>query len=406
MKKRCINLDWLELYCTEPHDEPRDVNYFTSHGYDVKPRVYGTPQYAQMFTIFENEDEFVEIRREPYSTVDVGGIFPKGACHIRLCNRTCYERDPIGHLRIFLVTHGFKFIAISRVDIALDFAEFDNPQWPCRDFVAAYMRGDVAKVNQSNVAAHGRDYWANRIWNSLKWGSNSSAVTTKLYNKTMELREAEDKDYIRTRWREAGIPPQAEVWRIEFSASSQMQTLRSKITGHTFKRDLSSYQSRERLLFQFQVYLQKYFDFRQCVRNRDGTLKRKYECPPLHLFNFADSAPYEPIRNVPKTRFVGRTYKILANKLKPLIYDVSLEREVRDAAQIIYALMMKARAQECYDLDLTREDEALQLEVLRQGISVERILEKARQMEEKERQIMYALIRKYGITIQDDTLPF
>lgn len=406
MKFRCINLDWLEVYCLEPADAPRDVAYFTAHGYDVRPRVYGTPQYASMFTLYENEDEFIEIRRAPYSTVDAGGIFPVGACHLRLCNRTCYERDPIGHLRMFLVTHGYRFNAVSRIDIALDFTQFDTDAWTPRTFVAAYMRGDVAKVNQSRVAAHGRDYWANRIWNSLKWGSNSSAITTKLYNKTMELREAEDKPYIRDRWAEVGFMPTDEVWRIEFSATSQMQTLRSLKTGHTFKRDLTSYETRARLLFQFQVYLQRYFDFRQVIRNRDGTLKRKYECPALGLFSFADSVPWEPIRNVPKSRFVGRTYKILANKLKPLIYDVSLPRETRDAASIIFSLLMQRRAEECRDVETRREQEALQLDLMHSGISIQRLMERAAAMEDNERRLMYGLIRKYGITIQDDTLPF
>lgn len=406
MTQRCINLDWLEVYCIEDYQKPRDVNYFTSCGYDIKVRAYGSPQYAQMFTLYENEDEFVEIRREPYSTTDAGGIFPRGACHIRLCNRTCYERDPIGHLRMFLITHGYQFKAISRIDIALDFVDFDNPEWSPRTFVAAYMRGEVSKVNQSNVAAHGRDYWANRIWNSLKWGSNSSAITTKFYNKTLELKEAEAKAYIRTRWAEAGFPPNAEVWRIEFAASSQMQTLQSLATGATFVRNLSSYETRERLLFQWQVYSQKYFDFRKVIHNQNGTLKRKYECPKLNLFTFADSAPYKPMRNVARTHFVGRTWTVLANKIKPMLYDTSMPKEVRDAAYVMLSIILQKRAEEWCDVDAMRRADALQLEAYRQGVDVERLREDVRRRDEQDRQLMYALLKRYGIRIQDETCPF
>lgn len=406
MAVRCINLDWLELYCLEPADEPRDASFFTRRGYIVQPRQYGTPQYREMFTIFENEDEFIEVRRDPYSTTDVGGVFPRGACHLRLTNRTCYERDPIGHLRMFLITNGYTIKALSRVDIALDFVQFDNTDWQPRTFVAAYMRGEVSKVNQSHVAAHGFDYWANRIWNSLKWGSVNSPVTTKMYNKTMELREQEDKDYIRQRWIESGFSPTDEVWRIEFSASSQMQSLKSKTTGHVFKRDLTSYSSRERLLFQFQVFMTKYFDFRLCVRNRDGSLKRKYECPRLNLFHFANDAPYTPVRNVAKSRFIGRTWKVLTNKLKPLMYDTSLAPAERDACRLIFALMMRARAAEWRQLENDTQAEALQLECYRQGLNLEEIIIRAQLLEERERELMYSLMRKFGITATDDTLPF
>lgn len=32
---RCVNIDWLEVFCVEPN-EPRDANYFELLGYGVK----------------------------------------------------------------------------------------------------------------------------------------------------------------------------------------------------------------------------------------------------------------------------------------------------------------------------------------------------------------------------------
>lgn len=406
MKNVCINLDWLEVYCLEPVDAPRDFNYFKSRGYIVEPRAYGTPQYAQMFTLYESDDDFIEIRRDPYSLKSQGGVFLPGACHLRLCNRTCYERDPIGHLRMFLITHGYQLQNISRIDIALDFVDFDAPDVTPRDFVARYMRSEISKVCQSNVAAHGYDYWANRIWNSLKWGSPSSPVTTKLYNKTLELRQQQDKSYIRTRWLEAGFSPAAEVWRIEFSCSSQAQTLKSKVTGQTFVKSLSSYDTRDKLMFQFQVLYAKYFDFRRVITNHDGTLKRKYECPRVTLFNFVEAQPYTPVRNIAKSRFVGRTWKILSNKLHDIKFDISLPKPERDAADVLMSLMLRARAEEIAAFKDEQLSEELRLELYRQGISLERIQMEADMRNDREIRLMWALIRKHGIQVQDDTLPF
>ena len=46
---KCINLDWLEVYCIEPIDMP--AQYFQNLGWQVNIREYGTPLYKEMFTL-------------------------------------------------------------------------------------------------------------------------------------------------------------------------------------------------------------------------------------------------------------------------------------------------------------------------------------------------------------------
>ena len=46
-KLRCINIDWLEVYCIEPMK--LDANYYRALRYRVVQRDYGTPMYAEMF---------------------------------------------------------------------------------------------------------------------------------------------------------------------------------------------------------------------------------------------------------------------------------------------------------------------------------------------------------------------
>ena len=51
---KLVNLDWLEVYCLEPAGRAMpDATFFVAQGYEVKAREYGTPQYREMFTIFD-----------------------------------------------------------------------------------------------------------------------------------------------------------------------------------------------------------------------------------------------------------------------------------------------------------------------------------------------------------------
>ena len=410
MKYRCINLDWLEIYAMEPIGQPRDAEYFKLHGFKVKVRAYGTPQYQEMFTLFADGQELFEIRRNPYSVKEMGGIFPKNACHIRLCNRTCYEIDPVNHLRAFLLTHDYTYKSISRIDIALDFNVFDNGMKP-ENFIMKYMRGKIAKINQSNVSAHGTDEWSRRVFNSLKWGSPSSPVSTKLYNKTLELKQGQDKPYIRQAWETAGLDTSQDVWRVEFSLSAQMQSLQSLKSGEMFKKSIIHYDSRERLLKQFYILANKYFDFRTllCNRKSDGKLVyvRKYLCPKIELFRFDSSlVPYKPVRNVTKQKRPDRIYKILINKLSAIIDDDRNARSTMKAAEEIIAYL-------CYKMHLDVGDARYKFED--KFMIVERVKELQESQpkdmiewhqQDYEMRVLHHLMIKYGITAPPLDAPF
>lgn len=410
---RCINIDWLEIFAEEPADCPHDARYFRSVGYKVKERAYGTPQYKEMFTVMADGEELFEIRRNPYSLKSQGGIFKENACHIRLCNRTCYEEAPVDHLRAFMVAHDYSYKAISRIDICMDFNVFDNGESPER-FIMRYMKAKVAKINQSNVSAHGTDTWSKRVFNSLKWGSPSSPVTTKLYNKTLELKQGEDKPYIRQAWETAGLDPAHDVWRVEFSLSAQMQTLQSLKNGEMFKKSLLHYDSRERLLKQFAILYNKYFDFRKLLVNRkkDGTLVyvRKYLCPRIDLFKIAlDDCPYKPVRNVTKRKRPDRIYKILANRLSKIVDDDRNSREVMQAAQVIiswmvYRMQMEIDAQH-------RADERMLMILERVNARAEEWTKENAEaylasIKDYEIRLMLTIARKYGIALPPVDCPF
>lgn len=339
-KIRCINIDWLEVYCNEG-DVCKDAAYFRGKGYEVKTRDYGTPQYKQMFTVMENDLPLIEIRRDPYSLRSDGGIFFAGDCHLRLPNRQCYELEPINDLRTFLLAHGYTYKSISRIDICLDFQHFDSGQTPDA-FIKSFMAVEISKLNQCNIAVHGRDLWANRLWNSLKWGSEKSPITTKLYNKSLEMKQTKVKNYIRDQWERAGLTLAKDVWRIEFSVKSHIKGYVHLETGEIIHSTLNEYDSRAKCLFMFHVLLSRYFDFRKVERSRTGALKRKNRCTRIETFSFADGSAYKPIR-LQQSQDPTRTDRLLIKRLYEILKNEHYnEREkitARDMISIIASHM-------------------------------------------------------------------
>lgn len=303
---RCLNLDWFEVYVLEDSQNyPHDAQFFRDHGEIVDERPYGTRVYREMFTLLDHDGlPWIEIRRLPVGAFKTGEtcVLEPYSCHIRLANRTCYFNNAIEQLQNFLDKYGYSFQRISRVDLCLDFEYFDSGDNP-QDFINRYLKGKYAKINQSNLRANGKDQWDGVRWNSLSWGSPTSFVTTKLYNKTMELKEVKDKPYIRQSWfaaglidnfmtmtktREDGTIYTPTIWRLEFTLKSAVRgwvQLENNQQGKnkyvSIKNNLERYKTRESMMQVFASVQHHYFFFRYFENG-----KTKYECKEKKLFDF------------------------------------------------------------------------------------------------------------------------
>lgn len=341
---RCINIDWLEVFCEECIDRPRNAEYYMSRNFVVKLRDYGTPQYREMFTIYVANEPFVEIRRNPYSQKGNGGIFKANACHIRLCNRTCYEQHPIELLRVFLLENKYTIKGISRVDICLDFLKFDTNRDP-QSFIKDYMSNKISKINQSNVSAHGKDTFSNRTWNSLSWGAEKSMIRTKIYNKTLEMNQVGIKTYIRQSWYQAGLITDlndydTQVWRIEFSIKSEAKEWvniadesHAKTRHSVMKNTLSCYDDREKLMIIFRSLEYRYFHFKQVEYDENGKARRKDRCKDVRTFIYRASDKIYKAKRIVQRREPTRTDRILINKCKLIEADLSLPQWQHIAAK-------------------------------------------------------------------------
>lgn len=364
-KVRCINLDWLEVYCLEPHGLPHDATFF-QNDYIIQKRAYGTPQYREMFTLCKGKVPYIEVRRDPYSIKSEGGIFPAEATHLRLCNNVLYESDPVGDLLDFLFKYNYELVSITRADIALDFNKFDFDDDP-GEIIAQIMRGEIAKINQSNIssygvvrypsrktqeaikhldkddaadweniAAHGRDAWSGMSFHSLKWGSPTSPISTKLYNKSMELdRDGHDKFYIRDAWTAAGLDTDSVVWRVEFSIRSHISGFVRLYDNEIIQNNINMYDSRTKLLWLFMTLQHKYFHFKTRTTNRNGNIQRKDRCPDKVLFDTSIvSEPFKPMYMQSGTA-PDRTDKILRKRLLQYHDNELIPPVIREASELL-----------------------------------------------------------------------
>lgn len=282
-----------------------------------------------MFTILAPNDEpLLEVRRAPASA-GLAGIHDENECHIRLCNRTCYFDNAASFLENFLSVHGYTDVRISRVDICNDFVMFDKGDDP-QAFVRRYFKHRYAKINQGRIAGHGEDTWSGQEWNSLAWGARTSCVTTKLYNKTLELYDPKldryGKPYIREAWFRSGYIDDIQrctkngepvnVWRVEFSLRSAVKNwVPITLDGddkkiQSLKNTLDVYNSRDKILVMFASLARHYFHFKKFSPN-----KRKDRCPDKVLFDFSGENIIYKIGKNDTCLGSGTTFKSMYSRL-------------------------------------------------------------------------------------------
>lgn len=283
---RCVNIDWLEVSCEESNDRfPCDAEYFRSRGYFVHERDYGTRVWGEVFTIEDDEGhDWIEVRRNPPSGNSEFKGLTEASCRLRVVNAQCYYKNPVERLRQFMLQHDYIFKAIFRIDICYDFEYFDYGDQPSR-FARRVLERKYRKVNQCKIHAIGDDRWSDFDWETLSWGSPTSMVSTKMYNKTKEIKTvSKEKVYIPYAWFIAGLLDNPvdmtkrrpngdvyspEIWRIEFSLKSKAKRwlvienqsgkrVRKTEIPHTLDR----YDAPDKLWQRFQDLAYHYFHFK------------------------------------------------------------------------------------------------------------------------------------------------
>ena len=397
---RCVNIDWLEVYCLESNDRyPCNADYFRRQGYLVNERDYGTRQYKEMFVIVDDDNNpLIEIRRNPKAgESDFSGFLPQST-HLRIPNWRCYQDDIVSWLREFLVRHDYIFKRIFRIDICYDFEYFDSGDQPAR-FARRYLERVYRKINQCRISTHGSDGWNDFEWETISWGKPTSMVSTKMYNKSKELSSPKsDKPYIRTAWFVSGLVDNPisctkrdrngniyspEIWRVEFSMKSSADNWiviedqsgkkeKQKAIPHNF----SLFDSKEKLWQRFQDLAYHYFHFKYreykdeetaiarialnaVAKPSEKPLKRKDRCRDKVLFHWDKDHVFAKLSQPPPPSKPNSQLEVLRRRL--IGYQAqTCDPKLRAACEAILKALESREARRLTPHHLFTESRALQ----------------------------------------------
>ncbi len=355
-------------------------------GFVVHERPYGTRVYNQMFTIDGDDGQpLLEVRRDPKSKAPLGLHLPE-ECHLRLHNRTCYFDNAAELLQQFIATYGYEFKRISRVDICLDFERFDYGDDPMQ-FLTRYIKHRYAKINQAHRTTHGEDRWSGCLDNSVSWGSPSSDVGTKMYNKTMELYNRHDasysKPYILWNWKTCGLIDDPvhclkgagaeqytpQIWRVEFSIRSSVKRwFKIELNGEkghyqSIANTLPMYSGRPQLLTLFASLSNHYFHFKKFENG-----KRKDRCQDKLLFNWqSQQVTYKVGRETASIGATANYVKPMQSLLNKIRYYQSthIDTEIREACNVL----IRSMEGECLRSQMTAPWSRAELLALQQALS-------------------------------------
>lgn len=345
---KCVNIDWLECYCEEdPLTYPHDAEFFRRQGWSVAEREFGTAVYQQMFKLIGFDGEvWYEVRRLPKSDSRVNrGVLSHYACHVRCANRTCYFNDVAIQFATFLEQNGLHFMRIFRLDLCLDLTRFDYGDYPDK-FLQRYINGKYSKMNQVNVSAHAADSWDARRWTSVSWGSRTSPITTRMYDKTKELREVKDKPYIRQAWCAAGLVDDmntlskdgepARIWRIEFEIKTGNKKWLTIESFNTEKRKLLSlphtlqdYATKQMQLDRFYSLAEHYYHFRYYEPDQ-----RKDRCKRKMLFDTTQINNFYKLEKIASSAPKSNILVVLSKKLDAFM-QTHFDSNIRKACAMI-----------------------------------------------------------------------
>lgn len=305
-----INVDWLQVFCHDRNSEPLHMYNGERSNYEFKLQPMGSRHFKEIWKVVNVDgDDYAIIQRVPHSS-----ILSSDAAIVQLCNRELYKPFYASDFILFLKAHGFTYKSLSRLDICFDSNCLRNGLLHST-FIKRIMSGQYLKNNQSKVkwnfsavASIGQPMECN----SCSFGSLSSSVSSKMYNKTLELKEVKNKPYIVECWAYNNLDLNKDVWRIELSIKSDATNVVRTSDGEIFRLTPDYLKMQSVVEDIFFSYAKKYFSFKR----NDGT-KNKTRMKDVEIFPRGRVSTIHPVR-VTKEKDSGRSDKIFLKKLHSL----------------------------------------------------------------------------------------
>lgn len=250
-----ISIDWFQVTCKRPtNNRVFQGMYFSGtlendkHNYNqyhLEQPMEFNAMFADALSVRLHDFPIATIYSTPRPTT-----LDPGLCMIKLANPLLYTPKWIWYLYDVMTGLDWTFHNITRVDLAIDFNEFEQHLNP-REFIRRYLRSgqyDPLKTQYWRVGGNkfytigtkrqckdqnGEiDFGTETACDYLRFGTRASGVAVYLYNKTQELNDKGGKQYIRDLWKKGGLTDtdDAPVFRLEFSISPTAMNLKRKLT--------------------------------------------------------------------------------------------------------------------------------------------------------------------------------
>lgn len=211
--KYCVSIDWLQAHFFANDKKLFDSDFSVNKIFSIKKLEIKSPVFSKFIRIsIQNRQEWEEIAilsYEPHSK-----ILPEKSCHVKINNKYLYSSSLDSFFYTIADEFNLSFKSISRLDVAIDFLQFNSLTVPT--FFKRFISRKYLKYK--SVGFH-MDGFASKSMpiHYLRFGSRSTPVHFYIYNKSKELREKHKKPHIEKKWKEYGLLHKTyDVWRMEF----------------------------------------------------------------------------------------------------------------------------------------------------------------------------------------------
>lgn len=271
------NCDWLSfsvrMVLTDA-ERLEGIQMKCPPAYTLIQQKTGTNQFKQRAILYnEAGDKVLTLLWQPHSK-----IIADNTLFVEVANRWLYAG--FNPLPLLDEIHLYTFGSLSRFDIATDF----NPT-PRQQQVIAMLTAGTAYVQGKREGSLFHDFHqgktVERQARQLAWGNPQTNIKFKLYNKTKEITEVDDKGrtwcnkpYIKDNWLVNGLNLSKDVWRLEVSIQSA-----STHQWRGEKLDMAIYDPA--------AYTPLFYDLaatRFVIRKNEGHDNKRYD----HILDFLD----------------------------------------------------------------------------------------------------------------------